>query len=207
VSSVLAIAIFIAVFAIATWRDVHLGVLMFAAACAVGVTLAGMPLRDVVGGFPVSILILLAGVTYFFGIAQSNGTIDAGIEVVLARAGTRPVALPFVFFVLAGAVAAMGGFPPAGDAGLGADHARRLRPVATTLGIVAALGVVLIATGWWTGPLIVTTAAGAAAVGVLAMRKIGGLTGDVLGAIEQVVECLVLVTVSGLASRHALWWA
>jgi adenosylcobinamide-GDP ribazoletransferase len=106
-----------------------------------------------------------------------------------------------------GAVAAMGVFPPARDAGLGADHARRLRPVATTLGIVAALAVVLVATGWWTGPLVLTTAAGAAAVGVLAMRKIGGLTGDVLGAIEQVVECLVLVTVSGLASRHALWWA
>ena len=39
--------------------------------------LAGMPLRDVVGGFPVSIMVLLAGVTYFFGIAQANGTIDA----------------------------------------------------------------------------------------------------------------------------------
>jgi hypothetical protein len=28
----------------------------------------------------------------------------------------------------------------------------------------------------------------------------------VLGAIEQVVECLVIVTVSGLATRHVLWW-
>ena len=28
-----------------------------------------------------------------------------------------------------------------------------------------------------------------------------------LGAIEQVGECLVLVVVSGLASRHELWWA
>jgi adenosylcobinamide-GDP ribazoletransferase len=39
------------------------------------------------------------------------------------------------------------------------------------------------------------------------MRKIGGVTGDVLGAVEQVVECLVLVVVTGLATRHALWWA
>jgi adenosylcobinamide-GDP ribazoletransferase len=38
------------------------------------------------------------------------------------------------------------------------------------------------------------------------LRKVGGLTGDVLGAIEQVAECLVLVTVTGLASRHAIWW-
>jgi hypothetical protein len=28
----------------------------------------------------------------------------------------------------------------------------------------------------------------------------------VLGAIEQVAECLILVTVTGLASRHAIWW-
>ena len=106
-----------------------------------------------------------------------------------------------------GAVAAMGVFPSASDAGLGADHARRLRPLATTIGVLGALAVVALATGWWTAPLVAATMVGAGAVGVLAMRKIGGLTGDVLGAIEQVVECLVLVTVSGLATRYALWWA
>ena len=72
----LAIAIFVAVFAIATFRNIHLGVLMLPAACAVGVWLAGMSLRDVVAGFPVNILVLVAGVTYFFGIARGNGTID-----------------------------------------------------------------------------------------------------------------------------------
>ena len=55
-------------------RGVHLGLLMFVAACAVGPGLAGMTLREVIGGFPVAILILVAGVTYFFGIAQLNGT-------------------------------------------------------------------------------------------------------------------------------------
>jgi Dicarboxylate carrier protein MatC N-terminus len=53
---ILALAIFIAVFAVATVRNVHLGVLMFPTACAVGVLLADMPLRDVVAGFPISIL-------------------------------------------------------------------------------------------------------------------------------------------------------
>ena len=105
-----------------------------------------------------------------------------------------------------GAVAAMGLFPPARDAGLGADHARRLRPLPTTAGIVVALGILLVACGWWIAPVALATVVGAGAVSLLAMRKIGGLTGDVLGAIEQVVECLVLVTVTGLASRHALWW-
>jgi len=105
---VIAIAIFVAVFAVATLRKVHLGILMFPTACAVGVLLAGMPLREVVGGFPLNIMVLLAGVTYFFGIAQVNGTIDRLIGTVVAHAGSRPVVLPFVFFGLAGAVAAMG---------------------------------------------------------------------------------------------------
>ncbi len=110
---VLALTIFVAVFAIATLRNVHLGILMFPVACGVGILIADMPLREVVGGFPVSIMVLLAGVTYFFGIAHANGTIARVIDTVLSRAGTRPVPLTFLFFALAGAVAAMGS-PQAG---------------------------------------------------------------------------------------------
>ena len=108
-----AMAIFIAVFALATVRKVHLGVLMLPAACGVGVLLARMPLRDVVGGFPVSILVLVAGVTYFFGIAQINGTIDRVIAALLIHTGARPAALPVVFFALAAVTSAMGS-PQAG---------------------------------------------------------------------------------------------
>ena len=140
---ILAIAIFVAVFAIATLRSVHLGILMFPAACAVGVMVAGMPLRDVVGGFPISIMILLAGVTYFFGIAQENGTIDRLIEAGLARAGSRPLALPYVFFVLAGAVAAMGS-PQAGlvlaPVGMPVSRRSGLDPLVMAIAINAGIG-------------------------------------------------------------------
>ena len=44
-------------------------------------------------------------------------------------------------------------------------------------------------------------------VAYFAWRAIGGITGDVLGAIEQVAECAVLVVVAGLASHHGIWWA
>src|SRR5262245_38670844 len=94
---VIAIALFVLVFAVATLRNVHLGILMFPAACIAGLLLARMPLRDVVGGFPISIMVLLAGVTYFFGIAQTNGTIDLLVDRALSRAGARPIVMPFVF--------------------------------------------------------------------------------------------------------------
>ena len=109
----LAIAIFVAVFAIATFRNIHLGVLMLPAACAVGVWLAGMSLRDVVAGFPVGILVLIAGVTYLFGIAKGNGTIDRVVQTLLAAIGARRGLLPLVFFLVTAGVAAMGS-PQAG---------------------------------------------------------------------------------------------
>jgi di/tricarboxylate transporter len=104
----LAIAIFVAVFAIATFRGIHLGVLMLPAAAAVGVWLAGMPIRDILAGFPVNILVLVGGVTYFFGIAQGNGTIDGLIHTLIAAVGDRRRLLPFLFFLITAGVASMG---------------------------------------------------------------------------------------------------
>jgi di/tricarboxylate transporter len=104
----LAIAIFVAVFAIATLRNIHLGVLMLPAAVAVGVWLAGMPVRDILAGFPINILVLIAGVTYFFGIAQANGTVDSAIHKLLGAVGDRRALLPFVIFLITAGVASMG---------------------------------------------------------------------------------------------------
>jgi adenosylcobinamide-GDP ribazoletransferase len=55
--------------------------------------------------------------------------------------------------------------------------------------------------------MLLAALASAVAVGWLARRKIGGISGDVLGACEQVAECACLVVVSGLAMRHTLWWS
>ena len=91
--------------------------------------------------------------------------------------------------------------------GLGADHTRRLRPVPTVFGAAAGVAVTVAVTGWWAVPLVVVAAVGTVATVRLAMRKVGEINGDTLGAIEQVTECLVLVTITGLAARHAVWWS
>ena len=137
-AQVSALAIFVAVFAVAALRGVHLGVMMFAAACGAGVWLGGLPLRGVVSGFPVSIMVLLVGVTYFFAIARVNGTIERIIALVLGRVGNNAVVLPFVFFVLTACISAMGS-PLAGlmMAPLGMPAARRegIDPVLMALAI------------------------------------------------------------------------
>jgi adenosylcobinamide-GDP ribazoletransferase len=47
---------------------------------------------------------------------------------------------------------------------------------------------------------VVVSIVGAAAVAALAWRQIGGVTGDVFGAAEQVVEALVLLMLAALLS-------
>jgi adenosylcobinamide-GDP ribazoletransferase len=104
------------------------------------------------------------------------------------------------------AVGAMTAAPPATDSGLGVSAARELRPVPTMLGIAAGVGTVAALTGWWVFPLLAAAVVAMAGVVVLAVRKIGGLAGDVLGAVEQVAECLVLIVAAGLADGRTLWW-
>jgi adenosylcobinamide-GDP ribazoletransferase len=104
------------------------------------------------------------------------------------------------------AVAVMAVVPIVGRDGLGAGYARSVGRAGATVGVAAALGIAVVATGWWCGPLAIAAVGGAVVVAWLACRKIGGITGDVLGAVEQVCECVVLVVVVALAREHPLWW-
>ena len=138
----------------------------------------------------------------------------ASIVVRVAALGSLPspaaiLATAVAAHVLAraAAVALMAAAPLAGHAGLGADYGQ-----STTLGraVVAGLmGLALgaVATGWWVLVLAAAALLAAALVGALALRKIQGISGDVLGAAEQVAECLVVVVASGLATHWVVWWA
>ncbi|MCU1394139.1 MAG: cobS [Ilumatobacteraceae bacterium] len=146
-----------------------------------------------------------------YGVAALCGSIIIRVACI-ASLGPRPEAAFAVVLAAhalgrAAAVALTATQPAARADGLGAASARTLGAGRAWSGI--AFGVVLaaLATGWWIGPFAVAAVAGTVAVGWLARRKIGGITGDVLGAAEQVVECLVLVVATGLAFRYALWWS
>lgn len=144
-----------------------------------------------------------------YGVAALATSIVVRVACAASIAG--PAAL-FATFVAAhtlgrgAAVVAMRLAPPATQSGLGVSAAAAMRPFPTTLGLAAGAAVVAALTGWWTLPFLVAAAVGIAVTVWLAVRKIGGLAGDVLGAVEQVVECLVLIVASGLAARHTIWW-
>jgi adenosylcobinamide-GDP ribazoletransferase len=105
------------------------------------------------------------------------------------------------------AVGLMASVPLAQHTGLGADYGRS---TTTTRGVVAmasGIAITALAVGWWVGPLLGATLVAAVGIGALAKHKIDGISGDVLGACQQVAECACLVVLSGLATHHSLWWS
>ena len=109
----------------------------------------------------------------------------------------------------AAAVALMTAVAPASEEGLGASYVRGLSRAGAVAGALS--GVVLAAAliGVWALPAAGVAAAGAGVVGGLARRKIGGISGDVLGAAQQVAEIALLCLAAAAASHGwaALpWW-
>jgi hypothetical protein len=70
------ILVLVVIFIIATTLPINMGVLAFAAAVLVGGLVAGLTADDIFAVFPGDLFIVLVGVTYLFGIAQVNGTVD-----------------------------------------------------------------------------------------------------------------------------------
>lgn len=105
---VVALAVLVLIFAVATWKPVHLGLLGLTAAFGVGFFLADESFADIMEGFPVSILVLLVGVTYLFAIAREAGVVDWIIHRAVSLVRGRIALLPWIFFALAVLLASMG---------------------------------------------------------------------------------------------------
>ena len=107
----------------------------------------------------------------------------AGVSLVAAHAASRG-ALPL----------AMRGLTPVRAAGLGAAAGRPRLPLAVAALVIGTL-MVLAALGPGRGALAITLVGAALlGLGVVAQRRIGGFTGDVLGAFQQVAEIVILLT-------------
>jgi adenosylcobinamide-GDP ribazoletransferase len=117
----------------------------------------------------------------------------AGAVAALAPAAAM-AALPAAHALSrATAVAAMATFPTATETGLGATYVRALSRRSGLLGTAAGLAVAMALVGIWALPAAIACAVVALLLGRLARRRIGGISGDVLGAVQQLGEILVLL--------------
>lgn len=103
----------------------------------------------------------------------------------------------------AGAIVLMIWLPLARPDGLGARYAAYLTGGRALCGIAAGAVISAVAIGPWSGAAFVLAGLAILAMGFLARAKLGGVTGDVLGATQQIVELAILML--GAAVVHSGW--
>jgi len=107
------IVILVAAFLAASLLSMNLGLLGLAAAFVVGVLLAGLPVKDVLAGFPADLFVTLVGITYLFALASRNGTIDRIVDAAVWAVGGHARAMPWLMFGIAALVTGVGALSPA----------------------------------------------------------------------------------------------
>jgi adenosylcobinamide-GDP ribazoletransferase len=130
-----------------------------------------------------------------FGVLAVAASLLLRVAAVAALApGAALAALPAAHALSrAAAVGAMTAFPAAADTGLGASYALALSRRRALAGVGAGLAVALALLGLAAVWAAAAAAAAAFLLGRLAVRRLGGVTGDVLGAVQQLGEVLVLL--------------
>ena len=101
------IALLVAIVLSMTSR-INVGLLCIAFAWLIGVYVADLKPDVVMGGFPVSLFLTLAGVTLLFSVADTNGTLERLAHRAVRLARGRAAALPILFFVIAFTISAVG---------------------------------------------------------------------------------------------------
>ena len=165
--AVLALLALLLAIGVSMTSRVNVGVLSIGLAWVIGVYAAHMKAEAVIAGFPSNLFLTLAGATFLFAIAKSNGTLDLlaqrGAWLVRGNAGL----LPILFFTLACLIATIG---PGAIASVAL-----VAPIAMATGARAGvpnfLTAVMVGTGANAGNLSPISAVGAMVDGL--MNKIG----------------------------------
>jgi adenosylcobinamide-GDP ribazoletransferase len=120
-------------------------------------------------------------------LARIGEPVFAGLALVATHAGSRALLAPVLWRL-----------SPARPDGLGAA-AGRPRASGMAMALVIAFFIAVAALGPGAGVIALAVAAAAAAIAALiAQRRIGGYTGDVLGAIQQTAEIALLLAAVAL---------
>jgi Na+/H+ antiporter NhaD/arsenite permease-like protein len=104
------------IFLIGAMRPINIGSLSLVMTFLVGAIFVGENVKEMYSGFPVELLVLLAGVTYLFAIAENNGTVGRIVEGAARLVKDRRSLIPWVLFVVAALPAMAGALGSAGVA-------------------------------------------------------------------------------------------
>lgn len=105
--AIVSLLFLVVVVAIGFIKKVNLGFLALGAAFILG-TMGGMKAKAITAGFDSSMFVTLVGVTFLFGMASQNGTLDLFSKKIVAMVGKRTVLIPILMFVLSAFISAIG---------------------------------------------------------------------------------------------------
>ncbi|KQQ94831.1 C4-dicarboxylate ABC transporter [Arthrobacter sp. Leaf141] len=133
-TQIIPLVILVVMFVVATKWPLNIGVMGLVASFGVGYFMLGMTDKEILADFPANIVITIIGVTYFFSMAQRNGTIDIIVQNCVRLVRGKTMLLPWVFFLLAASLTALGTFSPAAvallaPAAIGLAYESRIHPV------------------------------------------------------------------------------
>lgn len=129
---IISLATLAAVIALSCFTKVNPGFLALGLAWILGSYGANMSVAQIAAGFPVYMFIVLIGITFLFGIAKHNGTLDKLAQAALKTVRNNALAAPLLFFVFAAAFSTLG----AGNIG----GVALLAPVAMTVAWETGIG-------------------------------------------------------------------
>jgi di/tricarboxylate transporter len=112
-SQIIAILVLGGMFVIATVLPINIGILALVASFVVGTFVFGLEDNEIFEGFPVSLFVTVVGVTYLFSVAKLNGTIDLLVQGGIRLVRGRAILVPWVLFLVAATLTALGTFTPA----------------------------------------------------------------------------------------------
>lgn len=133
-TQIIPLVILVVMFVVATKWPLNIGVMGLVASFGVGYFMLGMTDKEILADFPANIVITIIGVTYFFSMAQRNGTVDIIVQTCVRLVRGKTLLLPWVFFLLAASLTALGTFSPAAvallaPAAIGLAYESRIHPV------------------------------------------------------------------------------
>ena len=105
--SVISLVVLAVVVAVGFIKKVNLGFFAMGAAFVLGLA-GGMSASEIADGFNSSMFVTLVGVTFLFGMASNNGTLDLFSKKVVALVGRHTVFIPILMFVLSAFISAIG---------------------------------------------------------------------------------------------------
>ncbi len=102
------IALLFAILISVVFSSLNIGALSIGLSLLVGHYFGGLKVDQIVKGFPTGLFVLLAGTTYLFSIAATNGTLEKLTTYAIRAVRGRTALLPIVLFFLAFLLSAMG---------------------------------------------------------------------------------------------------